>query len=233
MVYLAAQARGPATAVIAVTGTGRVWIDGDDVGAAPGDFKVAPGMHVVWLTGTERETRGLRVEDVKAGTPFEAKIDDATVSPRTQLQRARAAFAQASDAAARSSAMRRLAELTAVGDAVLLSSSNGKLIIQYWQDRAPGFSALKQVTDETPLELLSPLAPPKPAKERELPIVVPPLQTVHWYQQFTRHPVWTTAVGIAVLGAIAGGIAISRSGNSTFTWADTNGRFPSPTIGRP
>src|SRR5665647_1365220 len=93
---------------IEVPGTGNVWIDGTEVGLAPGTFPASEGEHVVWRTGIDRETRGLRVA-VTAAKPAIAEIPDEEAPRRTKVQRDRQLLARAPDPSARSAAMRRLA----------------------------------------------------------------------------------------------------------------------------
>lgn len=213
--YEAAKVPPGSPGMIDVKGSGNVWIDGAELGIAPATFAASAGRHVVWLTGVDRETRGLAVA-VAPGATVVAEIPEAEAPRRTKVQRARQALARAPDPTARAAAMRRLAELAGVKDAVLLSVSGGKVIVQTWRagdvDRAPGFSALRERRADRPVELLAPLAPPKvviPVEEPPRFVLPPPKR---WYQ---RRPVQVGIVA-GVLAAIAGGIMISRAGPDSF-----------------
>jgi hypothetical protein len=201
-----------ASGTIEVKGSGRVAIDGADVGVAPGTFTASAGAHVVWLTGPARDTRGTSLV-VIPGAPVIADIPDAEATRSTKLQRARLALARAPDASARSAAMRHVAELVEVHDAVLLSMSNNKVIVQTWRDREPGFSALRERGTDKPIDLLAPLAPPKLIKHEEPPIKLPPLVVKRWYQQ-TR---WRLGIAATITAAIVGGIVWANVGPGTFS----------------
>jgi hypothetical protein len=147
-----------------VSGIGEVWIDGTKRGEAPGSFDVDDGEHLVQLAGNAREVRGTLANIDKDQA---LKIADAPASQDRLVARARLALRDTpDDAVARAPAMRHLAELLDVHDAVLIwKSSTGKLLVQTWRDRAPGFSALKEyIEDEPPIDILEPLAAPKPPK---------------------------------------------------------------------
>ena len=223
--YEAAKAAADPPGAIEVRGTGNVWIDGAEVGLAPGTFAAAAGRHVVWLTGIDRETRGLAVE-VAPGAATLAEIPDAEAPRRTKVQRARQALARAPDPTARAAAMRRLAALTGVADAILISASGGKLVVQTWRagdvDRAPGFSALRERGAATPLELLAPLAPPVVVEPEEPPIRIQPPPPKRWYQ---RRSVQLSILG-GVVAAVAAGIAISYARPDSFMFDSDIGNAP-------
>ena len=195
----------PPKTQLALKGTGRVWIDGVERGTAPGTFDVAYGYHLVQLTGADRETRGKLV--VVPDTPVIA-VEDATASEELRVKRTRLQLARAPDAVARAGAMQQLAALLGVGDAVLISKSeDGKLRVQTWRDRAPGFSALREHADEPAIDLLEPLAPPRPIEPPKLPpIALPPL--VHrevepvWYRRRWVQASVAGGVIVTVVGAI-------------------------------
>jgi len=203
---------------IEVPGTGNVWIDGTEVGLAPGTFPASEGEHVVWRTGIDRETRGLRVA-VTAAKPAIAEIPDEEAPRRTKVQRDRQLLARAPDPSARSAAMQRLAVLVGVKDAVLLSMSNNKVIVQTWHDGPGellrGFSALRERATATVDELLTPLAPPpkKIEKPFEGPIRIPVVKKTF----LERRPVQLgLAAGIAV--TIVGIILYATRDPGTFTF---------------
>ncbi len=193
--FAAAKKAWPGKATLAVAGTGRLWLDGKEVGTAPAELEVESGPHVVWLTGADRETASAWLVAEPANRA-EIKIDNKPVSRQLKVRRARAALRQAPDPAARSTAMKLIAELVGVKDAVLLTSANGKIIVQTWnagnegyparaeRNGAPGFSAFQEKRQQTPLELLSPLTPPRARVEE---VKTPPITPVHddrrWYQK--------------------------------------------------
>lgn len=208
-----AQATRPAHHKLEVRGTGRAWIDGIDVGPAPGTYEVDHGWHLVQLAGPDQVT---------AGKLAMVAHDDATaidVQPANEilrLQRARLALHDApDDSVARAGPMKQLAEMLGVHDAVLIwQTPDKKLWVQTWRDRAPGFSALREHAGEPPLELLEPLSPPKPPEPEPPPLAVvkslPPTlphdePEPAWYQ---RRWVQASVVG-GVLAAVIGAIALS------------------------
>jgi len=186
------------TATLMVKGSGRVWIDGIERGP-PGPYEVPIGFHVVWLTGPDRLTRGWQGEVVLGPANPVAQIPDVPADDRVKVRRARIALRTATDATARAAAMRQLATLVNVHEAVLLTMSNGKVIFQTWRDKAPGFSALREIKDEPPREVLYVLAPP-PRKVQKPPPLPPIEYTPRWYRRRTVQV--STAVGVAlVVGA--------------------------------
>ena len=197
-------ASGGTDGTIAVRGAGRVWIDGEERGAAPGEFKTSLGLHVVWLTGMLRETVGKQVM-VTATRPGDATIMDGPLTRPQKVVRYRTALAQAQDPAARASAMKALAAFVNVGDAVMLSLVNGKITWQTWRDRAPGFSALRELRAD-PVEILRQLSPPRPVDDPDPPPLHPPPVAQRWYQ---RRPVQIGLAATVVL-AIVGGYMWAR-----------------------
>jgi hypothetical protein len=176
-----------------------VWIDGEEVGQAPGEFKVSFGRHVVWLTGMSRETGGkeVMVTQTRVG---DATIMDGPLTRPQKVVRYRLALSQASDPSARANAMNALATFVKVHDAVLLSMVNGKLTWQTWRDRAPGFSPVKELGHDSPTEILKQLAPPQPVVVFE-PAPPTPLPPPRWYRQ-TRVQL---GLGAGIVAAIIGG----------------------------
>jgi hypothetical protein len=203
--YADAKAAPTAQGMIEVPGTGNVWIDGTEVGFAPGTFPTSEGEHVVWRTGIDRETHGLRVAVVAAKTSL-AEIADIEALPRTKVQRARQLLARAPDPSARSAAMQRLADLVAVKDAVLLSMANGRVIIQTWHDgpgeQLRGFSALRERGTTKVDDLLTPLAAPKKVIEKpDIPIKIPVVEKTF----LERRPV-QLGLAVGVAAAIVAGV---------------------------
>jgi hypothetical protein len=214
--YADAKAAQVLQGTIEVPGTGNVWIDGTEVGLAPGTFPASEGEHVVWRTGIDRETHGLRVAVAAAKTTL-APVLDKEAERRVKVQRARQLLARAPDPSARSAAIKRLAELVGVKDAVLMSMSGGKVIVQTWHDgvddQLKGFSALRERGTATAEELLRPLAPPpkKIEKPDEGPIKIPVIEKSF----LERRPVQLgLAAGIAVI--IVGAILYATRDPGTF-----------------
>jgi len=217
--FEAVKQGNPGTGSIAVRGAGRVWIDGEDVGSAPGEFKVALGRHVVWLTGLLRETAGKEVL-VTPTRPGDATIMDGSLTRPQKVVRYRVALSQAADPATRASAMAALAAFVNVHEAVLLAMENGQITWQLWRDRAPGFSLVRDLGRDSPVEILDELAPPRPTPLRDAP---PPSAEVRWYK--LRGVQIGIAAGV-VLGAIAG-FVWSRYNESPRAW-EPNTTFPNP-----
>jgi hypothetical protein len=218
--FTAAKTAAAGTGTIEATGAGTLWIDGLEVGVAPGTFAASSGAHVVWLTGMERETRGEGIV-VRPGQPTAIEIPAAEATRSKKIQRARLALAHAADATARAAAMRHLADLVMVHDAVLLSMSNAKLIVQTWRDRAPGFSSLRELGKDTPADILAPLAPPKVVKHVDPPPkVLPPLVDKRWYQKTS----WRLGIAATVVTGVIAGIVWSQLPDTVVL--DMNASFP-------
>jgi len=220
----------PGQGSIEVAGTGSVWIDGTEVGLAPGTFPATEGEHVVWRTGVDRVTRGLRVA-VATGKPSVAQIVDEEASQRAKVQLARQLLARAPDPSARSAAMKRLANLVNVKDAVLLSMSNGTVIVQTWHDGPgellQGFSALTPRDKSTIEELLLPLAPPPKKIE---PLIEGPKPLPYVQQWYERRPVQVGLV-VGLAAVIVSGILFATRDPGTVTWQEGIG-FEMPSLGR-
>jgi predicted regulator of Ras-like GTPase activity (Roadblock/LC7/MglB family) len=202
--YEAAKHATPGTGTILVRGAGRVWIDGEELGAAPGEFKASYGRHVVWLTGLLREVGGKEVT-VTPSRPGDATIMDGPLTRPQKVVRFRNALSRAQDPAARASAMVALATFVNVHDAVLLAQVNGKITYQIWRDREPGFDAIKEVGNESPSAILKPLLPPPAPATIDVsvrPFVRPPMVVAtRWYQ----HRGVQIGVLATVVAAIVGG----------------------------
>lgn len=190
-------------AKLEVRGSGTVWIDGVDRGP-PGAFDVSVGRHVVQLLGPERETRGKQVASPEVTV---VEIDAAPATVERKVQRLRLELARARDATARAGAVKRLSVLLGVGDAVLIEKDgSGTVRVQTWRDREQGFSAWIEHRSEAPIELLTPLAPPRkiePPKPDEVlpiapPIVETPIYRKRWFQGAVALGVIAAVVGIYV-----------------------------------
>src|SRR5262245_5192831 len=220
--FEAAKKVNPGVGRIAVRGAGQVWIDGEEVGKAPGEFKASLGRHVVWLTEFLRETGGKEIM-VTASRPGDATILDGPLTRPQKVVRFRLALSQAQDATARASAMKALAEFVNVRDAVLLSKANGKIVWQTWRDRAPGFSEIRDLGRDNAMEVLKPLAPPKPPPEPPILVVRTPPPPLRWHQRRT------VQIGVlaTVAAVLAGGYLWLRYTEPPRTW-DQNIQFPTP-----
>jgi hypothetical protein len=202
----------PGTSPLSVRGVGQVWIDGEEAGAAPGEFRVAPGRHVVWLTGLLRETLGAEVATA-AGEAAIAAIPDGPLTRPQKVARYRLALAQASDPPARAAAMQALATFVSVHDAVLLQLVGGKVVWQTWRDRAPWFSGPRELRGD-PIEVLRQVSPPKPVDDPDPPPLHPLEPSRRWYQ--------STPVKIGLAATVAlvlvGGYAWARYTEPARAW---------------
>ena len=198
---------------IAVRGVGRVWIDGEEVGSAPGEFAASVGRHVVWLTGMLRETAGKEIFVTRA-RPGDATILDGPLTRPQKVARFRIALSQAPDAAARTSAMKALAGFVNVHDAVLLSSVNGKILWQTWRDREPGFSEPRELGRDHPAEILKQLVPPRPIVEPELRALALPPPPPEWYRRRSVQ----LGIATAVVAAFIGGYWWARYHEADRAW---------------
>lgn len=199
--YHAAANKPSVASKLEVRGEGRVWIDGMELGPAGSTFDTSEGLHLVQLTGASRETRGEQVLVPHAGP---LAIAPAPATEALKVRRARLALARARDTAERATAMKRLATLLGVGDAVLIEQVDGKLAVQTWRDREPGFSARIAYDGQPPIAFLVPLAPPKledlrPEPEPELP---PLVVEKRWYQKNWVRASIATSVIAGVVSAI-------------------------------
>jgi hypothetical protein len=202
--FEAAKKVSPGVGTIAVRGAGRVWIDGEEVGAAPGEFKIPLGRHVVWLTGLLRDTAGKEVLVTQSRTA-DATIMDGPLTRPQKVVRFRLALSQAQDASVRASAIGELAAFVNVHDVVLLSAVNGRIVWQTWRDREPGFSAPRELGREGPGEILKQIAPPRPLDDS--PPVALPEPAPRWYR---RRPV-QLGIAATVVAAVVGGYLWVRS----------------------
>jgi hypothetical protein len=225
--FEAAKQTDPGVGTIVVRGAGSVWIDGEEVGEAPGEFKVALGRHVVWLTGLLRETAGKEV-NVTASRPGDATIMDGPLTRPQKVVRFRRALAQAVDPAARAIAMTELAAFVNVHDAVLLSAIGGKIVWQTWQDRAPGFSEQRELGRD-PTEILNQLAPPAVAGDADPPPTHPPLVVKRWYQR----PRVQIGVAATVMMAIIGGYLWAHYTGPPRPWDSDIKNYPDSSAGGP
>lgn len=196
--FEAARAIQPGLGTIVVRGTGQVWIDGDEVGTAPGEFPAPLGRHVVWLTGMLRETAGKEVV-VTANRPGDATILDGPLTRPQKVVRYRIALAEAQDRAKRLAAMQALAGFVNVHDAILLSAVNGKILWQTWRDRGPGFGEIRELVRDRPGEILKSLVPPRPVDLATSAVPVPALPPP-WYRRRTVQLGVAATVVAAVLG---------------------------------
>ena len=186
------------TGMIAVRGHGKVWIDGLEVGFAPGEFPASIGHHVVWLTGTLRETAGKEVS-VTATRPGDATILDGPLTRPQKVVRLRMALSQAPDPALRASAMNELAAFINVHDAVLLLTVNGKIVGQTWRDREPGFGEIRELRRDRPGDILQPLEPPRPPEPEPQVLPLPP-PPPRWYARRSVQLGVAASIAAVVIG---------------------------------
>jgi hypothetical protein len=208
--YDAALAIHPAREPLEIRGSGRAWIDGVEVGSAPGTFDVDAGLHLVQLAGPDRLTQGALAHSGAAPIA----IADAPANLALQVARARVALAKTgNDAVARAGMMRQLAALLFVHDAVLIAKAdNGGLVVQTWRDQAPGFSASRVHGSEPPIDLLEPLSPPEPPATEpviepapRVMVPLPPVQvddTPPWYRRRWVQVAIVAGVAAVVTGAV-------------------------------
>ncbi len=224
--YDAAKRRWTGKGKLEIVGHGILWIDGKVSGKAPTEVELDAGPHVIWLTGVERVTAGSHAM-IEVGKKVKIEIADAPTDFRTKVHRARSALSFAPDPTARAAAMRALADLVKVGDAVLLSSANGKLIVQTWNSgtnhQKPGFTALREVKNETPLKLLEPLAKPKtqPAPPKGDDGPKPLVDNRRWYE---KRP-YQASVAVGVLVTIIGGYYLYKAVTDDGALLDPDGSF--------
>lgn len=199
--YHAAANKPSVPAKLEVRGDGRVWIDGMELGPADKTFDTSEGLHLVQLTGAARETRGEQVIVPHAGP---VAIAPAPATEALKVRRARIALARARDASERASAMKRIAKLLGVGDAVLIAKVDGKLTVQTWRDREPGFSARIGYDGQPPIAFLVPLAPPKleDLRPEPEPVLPPIVVEKRWYQKNWVRASIATGVIAGVVSAI-------------------------------
>lgn len=191
-----ATAKPVSNSPLTVKGSGTVWIDGKPVGEAPHTEKVDDGLHLIQVTGPNREPRG---EQVLVPAASEVEIAAALATEELKIKRARLELSKAKDAMTRASAVKRLAQLLKVGDAVIVwKSATGDLLVQPWRDREPGFAAIREHNTEKPIDLLTPLAPPRPPPTNVVePIKVPIVVEIPWYKR--RWVQASAATGVVAL----------------------------------
>lgn len=211
--YAAAAAKQTIAAKLEVKGEGRVWIDGIDLGPAGGTFDTSEGMHLVQLTGPERETRG---DQVTVPAKTTVSIAAAPATKDLLIKRARIKLAKARDVAERASAMNELARLLDVGDAVLIDEESGHLSVQTWRNQKPGFSSFVSTVDKPPNDLLTPLAP---LRKLEPPITPDPFRQPppivvekRWYE---KNWVRASIAGGVIAGIVTAVLYARRDQNVT------------------
>jgi hypothetical protein len=200
--YRAAADKPSIRTKLVVRGVGRVWIDGIEQGPAGNQYETTEGLHVVQLTGPERETRG---DQVLLPSSMPLNIQDAPATEELKVKRARIELARARDAVERASAMKKLAALLGIGDAVLIAKDGNELTVQTWRNREPGFSALVLHRNEPPDQLLGPLAPPPLKVEKKFEPFQPPpppIEEKRWYQKNWVRASIAGGIVVGVIGAI-------------------------------
>lgn len=201
----------PQLVTLEVKGSGRVWIDFVERGPAPGVFQdLEVGDHVITVTGFDRQTWGAPFA-VAASTVLVVKDQPADNHQRVARARLALSRAQASgDDVARAGAMKQLAGLLGVGDAVMISKRPDQHIQwETWRDRAPGFSAPREFTGQKPEAMIEGLSGPRrppPRRPEPLPVKPPIVIDPPWYQ---RRWIQASAAG-TVLAVIVGSILIAN-----------------------
>ncbi len=209
--------------------TGTVWIDGTEKGFAPNEYVVTSGLHVVWVTDRDRATSGTEIVVTPNGTTI-ASVPEQSASLTLQLQRTRQELARAPDDGAKIVAMKRLAKISGVKDAVVLSLASGKVVYQTWRsddaDRAPGFSPKhERGPRDQPVKVLEDLVPP-PIEEDPPGVVFPiPIDDRHWYQ---KPSYWAGIAFGASLAAVGAYFVISSLLPDTFGGFDPNVGISNP-----
>ena len=223
--YDRAKATTRAKLKVPITGSGRIWLDGVDVAEAPATIEIEIGQHVVQLTGLERITRGKSVV-IEQGAHIE--IADDPASDVRVAERVRLVLVRAVDPAARASAMKQLADLVHVHDAVLISTKvDGGLQVQPWRDIAPGFFKLRDGADK-PIEVLTALAPAAPPEPEHVAIEPPiPFKPVivaepAWYQRR-----WVQASAVTTVVAALVGVIVWARRDQPMTWDPSIASAPS------
>jgi hypothetical protein len=206
-------------AKLAVKGEGHIWVDGRERGDAPADVDVEAGDHVVVLTGPERLTRG---DEARVQAPTgELAIADKAASDEVKVQRLRLALSRAQargDDAGRGGAMRQIAALIGVGDAVLISKHGNNIQLETWVDRAPGFSAPKIWKGQKAEILLEGITPARADDETPKGPVGPFVRTQpegekSWYERRWVQASAATGLAAVIVGAI---LWARRDVNTTF-----------------
>ncbi len=212
----------PQMVTLEVKGTGRVWIDFVERGPAPGVFEdLEVGDHVITVTGFERNTWGEPLSLTRS-TVLEVKDDPANNHKKVARARLALSRAQASgDDVARAGAMKQLAALLGVGDAIMISKGPEGLQWETWRDRAPGFSAPKKFTNQKPEEMIEGLSGPRralPRRQDPPPFVKPPVVVEKaWYE---KRWVQASAAG-TVIAVIVGGILLANRTQTLGVSTDT------------
>jgi hypothetical protein len=210
---------------VEITGTGHLWIDCADRGNAPAKLDdIEVGDHVITVSGFDRQTTALLpVQPSPAITDPPVPPHSATITASVALdvpelgadvarkvQRARLALSRAQakgDDVARAGAMKQLATLLGVGDAIMISKRpDGKLQWETWRDRAPGFSAPKEFTNQKPEDILEGIAPPRRqlAIRSGVPVPFTPrlIPEQQWYEKGWVQISGATGVILVVAGVI-------------------------------
>ena len=205
--YESTAPKDGAVAKLIVKGMGRVWIDGvEQKLGANNMFDVAEGLHLVQLTGVDREPRG---ELVSVPPAAEIEIAPALATEDLKVKRARVALSLVTDSVSRASAIRRLAQLLHVNDAVVIwKSGSSKLLVQTWRNPEPGFSAIKEHGNERAVDLLAPLETPR----KPDPIVIDPIRPPIVVEKKSYQKRWVRAGAVATVLAVAATVVIVSSG---------------------
>ena len=205
--YESAGRAAPATGSIAIEVDGpgtEVWIDGVRVGAPPLTATVADGIHFVTVTGLDAVTTGARVR-VDAGKTAPLRLTAIRADVTTRLARLRRRLLEASDDAARATAIHDLAAAVGTGVAVVVVRRADGLGTRVWRDRAPGLGPVAAFTTgpTAPHDVLAPFVQAKEPEADRLPrigkVELPP-ELPWWKTSWFRN---SAAIGaVVVVGAI-------------------------------
>lgn len=217
---------GQGTGRLVVKGSGNIHVDGKAEGPIKRSFVLAPGLHVVWLSGEDRETVGQQVL-IEQGQETAIDLGESPASPRLLVQRVRVRLALHVAGDARDEPMRKLAKLLGVHDAVVIVRRGEQLLVQTWHDNTldrtvlVGFSGLRIAQGEKPADLLKPLAPP-PMLRPTGPLAVRRDELPRpWYRQRR----YQAAVAAGVLAVVVGSVLISDALRDSFVDVDPNTSF--------
>ena len=211
--FAAAKTPPNGVATVRVNATGTVWLDGQPHGKGTQTLTVVPGPHVIIVSDPDISPEG-RTFDAVAGQTIAFTIESRRVQSDLRAARARHALMAAADEAARTAAMAEIKDLANLQAAVIVTAdAKGAAAVQLW--RTKGFGNIETVQRPLPNDkadaLIAPLVPPRKidlrpkdiGKKYEIPPPPKPWYRKRWVQ---------VVIGSGLLGTIAAGIAISRSG---------------------
>jgi hypothetical protein len=210
MVAAFKAATSKSTTTLSIKARGSIWVDGHIVGEGDGReplaYQVPAGIHVVVAFGRDRHPRGRRITESETAV----EIEDYNADLDVKVKRARRALIAAPDATAKSSALDRIASLTGIDCAFLITRDpkRGGPAIQRWLNpkgdaiAAWGKAEIRGLNKETPVSLdddiepvLVPLLPPLPEPDAGggggiIGPPIGPIDTERWWE-----PRWVQVLG--------------------------------------